>query len=102
MMNSLLHNAVISSCYLMMISLMPTTPCLSTSSATEKALCKGVFSGIICSSLHTEYGIQKCMLGKWNILTNSVTLKGRVMRKNAHKKCQSHTQAGLFCYMTEK
>ena len=38
--------------HLMMISLIPTTPCLSTSSATEKALCKGVFSGIICRSLH--------------------------------------------------
>ena len=37
--------------HLMMISEMPTTPCLRTSSATEKALCKGVFSGMICSSL---------------------------------------------------
>lgn len=37
--------------YLMMISEMPTTPCRSTSSATENALCKGVFSGIICRSL---------------------------------------------------
>jgi hypothetical protein len=40
--------------HLMMISEMPTTPCLSTSSATEKALCSGVFSGMICSSLNAE------------------------------------------------
>ena len=36
---------------LIMISEMPTTPCLSTSSATENALCRGVFSGMIWRSL---------------------------------------------------
>mmetsp|Transcript_2579 Transcript_2579/g.5670 ORF Transcript_2579/g.5670 Transcript_2579/m.5670 type:complete len:314 (+) Transcript_2579:808-1749(+) len=39
---------------LMMISEMPTTPCLSTSSATVKAFSRGVFSGIICSRRSLE------------------------------------------------
>mmetsp|Transcript_21386 Transcript_21386/g.19461 ORF Transcript_21386/g.19461 Transcript_21386/m.19461 type:complete len:200 (-) Transcript_21386:99-698(-) len=34
----------------MIISDIPTTPCLSTSSVTEKAFCNGVFSGIICNN----------------------------------------------------
>ena len=38
----------------MMISEMPTTPCRSTSSATENALCSGVFSGMICRSLRIK------------------------------------------------
>ena len=33
---------------LIMISLIPTTPCLNTSSATLKAFCNGVFSICVC------------------------------------------------------
>mmetsp|Transcript_6594 Transcript_6594/g.7187 ORF Transcript_6594/g.7187 Transcript_6594/m.7187 type:complete len:248 (+) Transcript_6594:626-1369(+) len=36
------------------ISEIPTTPCRRTSSATEKARCKGVFSGMISSNLSLE------------------------------------------------
>jgi hypothetical protein len=51
--------------YLMIISEMPTTPCLSTSSATENALCSGVFSGIICSNLRTNERQKPGGRGSW-------------------------------------
>ena len=57
---------------LMMISDIPTTPCLSTSSATEKALWRGVFSGMIWSNLANErkmeryvrHGLSRCHISR--------------------------------------